>query len=169
MALEPKNKNVILNILILLLAVFIAFNFVYKKQEQELQGLMAQKDTEIKKNAVLQNIGRIERRIADYKAMLPQRDPSEAINAVNDIARACDVKIVSIRPAVSEEKAGYVISGFEASLSAPSYHALGRFISSLENYQDIYIIDSVDITGGEPGKELTARLTVSTIAVQEQK
>lgn len=168
MALETKNKNLLLNVIIIAVACFIAFNFIYKNQEQELQGLVAKKDVEIKKNAVLENIGRLEKKIDDYKTLLPKRDVGETINTINNLARGAAIKIVSIRPLAAEERtANYVKSSFEISLSASSYHALGKFISNLESYQDVYIVESADIVSQEAGKELTANLKVSAIAVKE--
>lgn len=169
MALDTKNKNTLLNVLILLIACFIAFNFIYKGQEQQLQSLTARKDVESKKNAVLENIKGMEKKIDDYRSMLPKKEVDEAINTISNLARGEGLKIVSIKPPTSEEKTPeYTKASFDVSLSASSYHALGRFISNLESYADVYIVDSVDIMPQEEGKELTANLKISTIAVTRE-
>jgi len=168
MALDIKNKNMVLNIVILVIACFIAFNFIYKGQESSFKNLMAQKEAEQNKNAVLESIGKIEKRIADYKVLLPARDPSETMNTINSLARDAGLKITSFKPPVTEEKEqGYIKIVFEIAIGAPNYHALGRFVSSLENNQDVFIVESVDIASQEPGKELTANLRVSSIAVAQ--
>jgi Tfp pilus assembly protein PilO len=168
MALETKNKNFVLNMVVILVAVFIAFNFIYKGQEQELQRLVAKKDMEAKKNVVLANISRMEKDIVGYKTLLQKKDAGEAINTINNLARASGIKISSIKPPATEQKTqDYIRSTFDVMLSAPSYHALGKFVSALESYRDVYIVDWVDITSQEPGKELTANLKVSTIVVAE--
>jgi Tfp pilus assembly protein PilO len=168
MAIETKSKNILLNFIIIVVALVIAFNFIYKKQEQELQNLMAQKEAELKKNAVLENIVRLEGNIDNYKNLLPQKDVSQTITSINDLAREAKVKIVSIKPLPADQvSTAYAKSSFDVSVSAPTYHVLGKFISSLESYQDVFIVEFVDISSQEQGKELTANMKVSTITVIE--
>lgn len=166
MALEIKNKNMVLNILIIAIACFIAFNFVYKGQESSLKNLMAQKEAEQKKNVVLKSIGQIEKNFSDYKNLLPPRDASQTMNTINGLAGDAGLNVISFRTPKTEDKdQDYVKTIFEMSLGAPSFHALGKFISSLENNQEVLIVESVDITSQEPGKELTVNVKVSSIAV----
>lgn len=166
MAIDTKSKNILLSVAIIAVACFIAFNFIYKNQQQQLQGLMAQKDAELKKNAVLENIVRLEKNIDNYRNVLPQKDVSETLNTINTLARDAGVKIVSMKPLPADQTStAYAKTSFDVALSASSYHALGRFISSLESNQDVYILEFVDIASQEPGKELTANIKVSTIAV----
>jgi len=165
MASESRNKNILANILILLVALFIAFNFIYKKQEKQLADLKAQKELEAKKNAVLENIVKLTEKVDAYKKLFPKKDASVAINTISDIARQQGLKIISIRPPSSEQQTpDYTKSSFDVSLGASSYHALGKFIARLESYQDVFIVDSISLSSQEPKKELNVNLKVSTIA-----
>jgi len=163
-----KNKNLAVNLVIILLAGIIAFNFIYKKQDKQLQGLNAKKELETKKNAVLANISILEKKVESFKKLLPAKDAGIVINSIGNIAREMGVKIASIRPAGEQKTQDYLKASYDVNVTCPTYHALGKFVSRLESYQDTYIVDSVSISYQDQTKEIIANLKVSTIAVMEK-
>jgi len=161
-----KNKSKILNIGIILLAVFVAFH-VYRLGEEQANVLLQQKDQELKKNSALEDITRLERKMNMYKNVLVKKDLSAVMDTVSAIAKKSSVKIVSVKPSESESAPAYIKSSFNLVINAPNYHSLGSFIGQVENYKDIYIVEDVNITLADPNKPgagLNVNLRISTIA-----
>ena len=163
-----KYGNQIVNILIIVLALIIAYN-IYKGQSKDIELLKAQKDGAIKKNAVLGEISKLEKEISSYKKTLGKRDASLLMNNINNIARESGIKIVSIRPEAERDYPVYIRYSFVLVINAENYHRVGKFISSLESSPDIYIVDSLNIKSslerkevGQP-EEITADLILSTV------
>jgi Tfp pilus assembly protein PilO len=170
MALELRNKNVLLNLAVIVVACIVAFNFVYKKQDKELQDLKSKVETEQNKNVVLANIGQMEGKIEGFKNLLPKRDESEVINTISNLATEAGIRITGIRPSQTQQQTpDYTKSIFEMTLTVGNYHALGKFLSRLESYKDVFIVDNVNIATQEPSKELITNIRVSTIAFADKK
>jgi len=163
-ALINKYKNAAINGVVVLLAVFIAFNFIYKKQQANIAALDETRKSEEKKNLLLDNISLLENKIDAYSRLLVKKDPSSVINSINEMARASGIKILSIRPALEQEYPDYIKSTFDLSVQADTYHTLGKFVSKVENYGDVYMVDSVDIRRETQGEGLIVNLKVSSIA-----
>lgn len=170
-SLFEKNKNNILNLVIVLLALFIAFQ-IYKGIEEQAGSLLQQKDIEIKKNEAAQEIAVFERKIEGYKKAFARRDLGSVIDTISAIGKKCSVKVTSIKPESEEAKPDYIRSTFSIVIDAPDYHALGNFISQLESYQDIYFVDEAKIisagslsqaqAGADKGLKIT--LKISTVS-----
>jgi len=161
------NRNKILNLAVILLAFIVSYNAIYKKQVKEEQLLKQKISEETKKNDVLKSIGKSEETISAYKNLLPQKDANLNINSISNIAKASNVKITSIRPAPEQRYPDYIKLPFNLVLTMPNYHALGKFISEIENSQDVYAVEVVNISLNEQTKELTVNLTVSSIAITD--
>lgn len=161
-ALTHKQKTNILNIALIILALIISLN-IYKKQVKEIESIKAQKEVEIKKNKVLQEISQLEKRLVLYKNLLPKKDPSSVINNINNIAKESAIKIVSIRPAAEQKYPDYIIFPFDLVIKVANYHALGKFISRVESYTDVYMVEVANIRTEYGAKGLTVNLTISSI------
>ncbi|MCX5711017.1 MAG: type 4a pilus biogenesis protein PilO [Candidatus Omnitrophica bacterium] len=162
--LLKKYKNMVLNAAVVLLAFFIAFNFIYKKQQVKIALLDETKKTEARKNLLLDNISLLENKIDAYSRLLVKKDASSVINSINEMARASGIKIISIRPALEQAYSDYIKSTFDLSVQAETYHALGRFVSKIENYSNVYTVDSVEIRSDTQAGGLVVNLKVSSIA-----
>src|SRR3989338_180475 len=168
------SKNVMLNLAVIILALIIAGN-IYKNQTQALEALKEKKEMELKKNAVLADIGSLENRIYAYKDLLNVKDLSSTINKINSMAREVDIKIVSIRPQAEKDYVVYIKYFFDLEVTARNYHHLGKFISRIEDSPDIYIIERTDIKpesrmqeqGQEETKENSANISISTVFLNE--
>lgn len=170
--LFEKNKNKVLNFGVIILALFIAFQ-IYKSADERLNSLIQRKEDELKKNKAAEEVAALERKIEGYKKIFVKEDMGSVIDTISNIAKDCSIKIVSIKPSNEEAYPDYVKSVFLITLSTPDYHSLGNFISQIESYKDIYIVDEVGIASAEvkqpqegANKNLKVNLKISTISYQ---
>jgi len=89
---------------------------------------------ENKKNDLISNIGKVERKILPYREFLSRKEQMEIINDVSRIAREIGVKVNSIQPLAVSKEDGFTKISFSLSLEA-TYHKLGKFINRLERSQ----------------------------------
>ncbi len=165
-----KNKNNILNLGIVILALFIAFQ-IYKGIEEKASSLAQEQDTELKKNEATVEIAAFEKKIDGYKKVFTKKDLGAVMDVVSVIAKQCSIKVASIKPDKEEAKSDYIKTSFVLTINAPDYHALGNFISQIESYQDIYFVDEVKISSTDNSRAmedsevgLKVNLKISTIS-----
>jgi Tfp pilus assembly protein PilO len=158
-----KHKNLIFNIALVLVAVFIARNFIYTPQLRESASLKQEKETEINKNAALEGISKLEKRVNAYKNFLVRKDTSLVIGTLSDMAKATGLEISSIRPEAEQKFLTYAKVPFSLEMSTDNYHALGEFISKVESSSDVYIVEDVNIRAPGQGNKLSVNLKVSKI------
>ena len=165
-----KNKNKILNFGIIFLLLFIALQ-IYKYGNQQMNSLAEQKENELKKNKVIENIVVLEKQIGAYSKVFVKKDLGSVMDTMSSIAKANTIKIISIRPISEQAYADYIKSSFLITAQAPNYHSLGDFISQVENYKDIYLVDEVIIASsgsgyvaGSGNTGLNVSLKISTIS-----
>lgn len=159
-----KNKGAFFNITLILLSLFISIK-IYKSQGKTIESLREQTLEESKKNEVLLDILSLEKKIGLYKDLLHKKDATVALSTLDNLAKESNINILSIRPYPVEEFTDYIKISFELSLNAPNYHSLGKFISRIENQQDVYMIDSLSIRANNELKGLNVSLKVNTIAL----
>jgi Tfp pilus assembly protein PilO len=160
------NKNALLNLVVILIALIIASN-IYKTQNRQVESLKAKKENETKKNTVLEEISNLEKKINAYKTLLPKKDAGVIINNLTDIARQSGVKIGAIRPESEQSFTDYVKLPISLEISASDYHKFGKFISVVESYSDVYIVDSVNISSGSEKQGLLINLKLSAILYKD--
>jgi len=162
--LTTKHKNKIINSTIIILALIISSN-IYKKQNHEMELLKKKQDIEIKKNEIIKNISQFTIRIKSYKNLLTKKDISSIITNISEMAKQSGIKIVSIRPESEQEFPNYIKFPFILALSAADYNAIGKFIGKVESYQDVYIVEALNIRPSEVlTMELTVNLKLSSVA-----
>lgn len=165
-----RHKNKVLNIAIIILAFVIA-NKIYQKQTKDIGQLEMQKDLEIKKNEILQDIAHKEEYLGSLRNIVNTKDVSEITNTLSRFAKESAVNIVSFKPQIGMEYPAYFRYSFEMILFADDYNAIGKFISKLENSTDIYIIDALrmQFNEGEGQQEggRKASMLVSTILIKD--
>lgn len=166
-----KYKNIVLNLVILLLAVYFAAGF-YKKHTDITALLIERKNTEIKNNQVLANIGQAQEKLKVYKTFVNNKDISLSIPTLTNIAGSSSVKIVSVKPQAEQGYPLYIKYPFDLKVEANNYHVLGKFISNLESHPNIYNVESVRITPQanqqkqREGITLFVDLRISTISLK---
>ena len=158
-----KHKNKLINVTIIVLALIISSN-IYRKQTQVMNSLEKTKEVEVKKSSVIENIKQIEHKMRSYKNLLIKQDSGLIINIMGGIAKQSGVKIISVRPDAEQKYLNYVKSPFSVVLSAANYHAIGKFISKLESYPDVYMVETLDIKSEIQTRELAVNLRLSSIA-----
>ena len=168
-----KNKNMILNSGIILLALFLAFQ-IYKSNNEKLNSLVMLKEGELKKNSATAEISVLEKKVDEYKTFFAKKDMSTVVAGISNIARDNSITIVSIKPIDDQVNTDYIRSSFAISVNAPNYHSLARFISQIEGAKDVYLVSEVKIDVGTDKENtlaedtnLKVNLKVSTISYNE--
>lgn len=167
-----KYKKSLLNIVVILGALLVAFR-IYTGQEKEIAGLKQQKENEIKKNMLLEDIQRLEKKLTSYKEFLNKKDVSESIRKLSNVAKVSTVNIISLTPQEAEQTPYYTLYPFNLTILAQDYHFLAKFINKLEKDDDIYMIKLLSIapqgSGGakEGSTELRAQIQLSTILYKD--
>ena len=168
--LLERSKNDILNVGVILLALFIAFQ-IYKSTDEKVTTLKTKQNDELKKNEVMDEISILEKKVEKYQRFFAKKDMSYVVNAISDIARNCSINITSIRPSGQEAGDDYTRPVFLLVLTAPDYHSLGKFISQIEDSKDVYMVGGVSIASGisgdvTGGNEMNLKVTlrISTIS-----
>lgn len=169
--LAAKYKAKIINAAVIILALVIAGN-IYKSQAKGLELLRERNQTEAKKNTVLQDISRLEKRLTSYKGFFAKKEAGAIINTLSNLAKESGIKILSIRPGREERYRDYAKLPFELSVNSPDYNAIGKFVSRIENHQDVYLVENLGIRPGNidntekqdtKKQGLEADLTLSTV------
>lgn len=168
-----KNYKNMLNITVIIFALIIA-NRIYKTQYQVVELLKQKKDAELKKNSVLGEFSYLEKSVILYKNLLQKKDAAAIINKITNIANDSSVKITSIKPEKEAGGTGYGSYPFGLSVIADNYHILGKFISKLESYPEMYlVIESIVVrqqvkeTEASTISNLAAELRLSVISFEE--
>lgn len=166
-----KHKGKILNAAVIIFAVIIANN-IYRNQLNEINSLREKKEMELKKKDILGDFTGLESKLNAYKELLGKRDLSVVINDINAIAKSSNVKIISIKPSEEESYPEYVKFPFELVVTTVNYHALGKFVSALENSSIVFLVEGVNVRSESDteGKAeiLNANLRISNIAFLER-
>lgn len=170
-AVINKNKNTIINIAVIVVALIIAQK-IYGSQMRVVETLKSQKEAEIKKNEVLANIVQSENKINAYKNLINTKEVTSLMNHISDIARDSEVKILSIEPASEIDAGAYINKSFHLSIKTQDYHKIGEFIAKLENSPDIYMINDLNINAGrntinKDKDNVSAQITVSTMLLKD--
>lgn len=169
--LLEKNKTKLVNLGIILLALFIAFQ-LYTAGERQFNSLAQQKNDELKKNKISEDIAVLEKKVAEYKKVFTKKDMGLVMDTISVLAKNNSVKIVSIKPINEEVFTDYIKSSFLITVNISSYHSLGNFISQIESSRNIFLIGEVTIAPSgtvdqfaeNPDINLNVNLKVSTIA-----
>ena len=165
-----KNKNKFINFGVIILALVVALQF-YKSNNMQVGSLIQQQGNELEKNKVVEEIAALEKKAEAYKKVFVKKDLASIMDIISGIAKESSVKIVSVKPLSENVLDSYFSSSFSIVLNARSYHALGDFISKIENHQDILLVSEISIipTAANPDAEgaiadLSVSLRVSTIS-----
>ncbi|MDP3731524.1 MAG: type 4a pilus biogenesis protein PilO [Candidatus Omnitrophota bacterium] len=139
-----KGRKKVLSIGITIFTIIITL-IIHSIQGKKIESLHINKDAELKKNEVLSEISRSEKAIELYKNLLSKKDASLVTNTLTDIARDSRVRLISIKPDTEINRPLYIKYPFILVIGADNYHAIGKFISSIENQPDIYFVDGISI------------------------
>jgi Tfp pilus assembly protein PilO len=160
-----KAKDNILNIIIIIIAVIIAFNH-YKTKTRDVKSLKDTLNTELKKNEVLGDISNLEKKFTLFRNKINDKSISLVIDSLGNMAKESDVKIILVKPQNAMNLGYYTSYPFQLTVVAKDYHQIGKFISIIENSPDIYIIENIMIrTNPEAEGEVITNLLLDTITI----
>lgn len=166
-----KIKNLGINLIIIIAACIGAF-YIYNMQDKKVKELQNTKYNEIKKNEVLADLSKLNKKLTGYKKLLTIQDKSVLVNKIGTIIRDSGAKITSMRPSpdVYSSVYGKYVSDIEITID--SYAALGKLINALENADEVCMVEILEVNpvldaNGEKFKEIKASLQVSAIFYKE--
>ncbi len=164
-----KYKNTIINVAVIIAALLIAYN-IYKGNLSTLGSLKGKISDEEKKSGELEKISRMENKIAAYRKLLVKRETSAVMNDISAIAKATDVKVLSLKPGQRESRPDYLKDNFDVSVNASSYDSLAKFINTIESYNNVYTIDNMEISNQSELQKsgLTVNLRIGSVAAANQ-
>ncbi len=172
-----KGRKKVLSIGMAVFTIIITL-IIHSIQAKKIESLHINKDAELKKNEVLSEISRSGKAVELYNNLLKHKDASLVTNTLTDIARDSRVRVISIKPDTEINRPLYIKYPFILVIGADSYHAIGKFISSIENQPEIYFVDGISIKfqkesraadkeltqGADPANKFTVNLILSIIA-----
>lgn len=163
--LTSRYKSLMINLVIFFILLYISSR-IYQAQNKKFHALENNKAVETEKIEILKNLGKLQEEFNGYKQFINQKDPNQLSDTITTIARNTQAKIISFRPLAEENLPMYTKYSFDVKVEVSSYHALGRFISSLESHPFIFSIDLTRISAQAAEKEkmrLNVDLKISTI------
>jgi len=164
MTLIQKNKNTVLSIVIVVIALFISLK-IYQNQDKEIENLKKKAQAEEKSNQIFGTLVTLDDKINIYKRSLKIKTTSEVMNRVSEIVKESGLKLESIRPLSESLNEDFVRFSVSASLRTKDFNQLGEFMSRLENDPALFTIDSLKINRDSSGSGLSIGLRVSAIRV----
>ncbi len=163
-----KYKDMLINAGIIIVALIIAFN-VYNGGSSNVESLRIKISEEEKKNIELDKIGKLEKKIAAYRTLLAEREASAVMSDISAIAKDAEVEVLSVKPSQKESRDNYNKAIFEVTVNAGGYDQLAKFINLVEAYENVYMVENIDINSQpELGKaELKASLSISSVSANQ--
>lgn len=169
-SLITQHKNKILNIVVIIVALFIVNN-IYKGQQANTLRLKEKRDVEIKKSEVLKEVSQLDKKFKALKGAVNKKNIASVINTLNNLARDSSLKIISLRPQGQKEFPAYIKYTYNLAVAAPDYHSIGKFIGRLESSEDIYLVEGIKISSETQAQSEAdrrrAEITVSTILIKD--
>lgn len=157
-----KNKNKLLNLGLLIVALMVSNN-IYKHELKVMENLKSGNNMEIKKNTLLNDIAKSKKTLDSYKALLVEKETGVLISEISKMAKESNVSIESIRPLQEQKGSEVTRQPFLLNISASSYHSLAKFISRVENYKDVFVVESFQVATAVQNKPISAIMTLSSI------
>jgi len=140
-----RYKNIVIDIAVVVVALMIASS-IYKTRGKEFDAVRENKDKEMERNRLLDNMSQLDKKIKSYKSFLNKKDISMVINNISSLAKSSGVKINSVRPEAEQHYPNYIKYSFNCVISVKDYKTIGDFISKLESSSDVYMIDSINLS-----------------------
>lgn len=134
------RKDIMVFILIVILALLIGYNILYKNYQDRIVDIKAQIEEEKKKNDILGVIGLLDKKLQRYyERSFPATETTKLVDTVSALAAKVNLSIETFDPLPTEYREEHA----EVPLRLPlrcNYHQLGKFLSLIEsNYELIRI------------------------------
>jgi len=167
-----KYKSNIANLVVVIIFVFISIN-LYKTQTRNAASLKGKKETEAKKNKVLENLSQMRGKIDELTNFINTKDLYLTIGNLNNMAKESEVKIILIKPLAQQDFSLYIRYPFELLVEASNYHQIGKFISSIESNSSIYSVGYLSMHTARNKQDgrveaISASLKIDTVLFKTQ-
>lgn len=161
--LVNKYKNMLINAGIIIVALVVASN-LYNDNSSNVASLRLKISEEEKKNMELDKLGEMEKKIADYRSLLVAQEASAVMSDISTMAKDAGIEVLSVKPSQREPRADYSQDIFDLTLNSRGYNQLAKFIKGVESYENVYMIESMDISvqSGQDKVGLVVNLRISS-------
>jgi len=162
MDLFIKGRKNSLSIGVIVFTLILSL-IIHRIQTKKIGELDVKKSAETKRNEVLKEIAQSEKTINLYKNIFSKKDASLIMEAVSDIVRDSNVRLISIKPEKEERQPLYVKYPFTLVVGADNYHTIGKFINKIEERPEAYFIDALSMRSQEEAADQAPRQTSKLI------
>jgi len=165
------SKDRIIIVAIIMITLFVANN-IFKAGVSNIKSLKEKINAEIKKDTLINDIGKTEAIILTYKEEVNKKDISSVINTLGSIANKSGVKIIAVKPSRTEDFPVFSKHYFDLRCESDSYHSIGKFISNLESHRDVYFINTLSIKRApiseskDQQSKFNVELTLNTVIIK---
>ncbi|MFA6217211.1 MAG: type 4a pilus biogenesis protein PilO [Candidatus Omnitrophota bacterium] len=168
------NKSKLIHIVFVCICAMIARN-IFIAGQKDLKKLTLEQEKGKVANTILTEIVVSEKQYTAYKGLLNVKDPGVILNSISTLAKNSLVKILSMKPQMQKEYPLYTYYSFEMTISTDSFHKIGQLVKSLENSNEVFLIDSLSVTAqtsgdaGSSSKKIEAEFLISTLLIKEYR
>ncbi|MDP2938956.1 MAG: type 4a pilus biogenesis protein PilO [Candidatus Omnitrophota bacterium] len=164
-----QKKDLLINLLILVLALFIARG-IYKAQTAQIASLKMQLNEQQQVNRLSSELETLEQELKHLQIGISTGMIStvNVMDKITELTKKRNISISSINPRSQADKGFYWQHSFEIVLEA-NYNQTGGFLSDIENSKDLFKVDALRVSTGTRGlnkdaKQQRVEITISAIS-----
>jgi Tfp pilus assembly protein PilO len=162
---QYKQQQMIVFAMVIFVAAFIGFNFIYKYNKKQLLIVQEEIEDETKKNEVLKDLSILDKRLQKYKVRsFTSVEVTPVLDKISSLAKDANILIETFSPMQLIQKREYVGIPLNIPLTC-NYHKLGKFVSLLESNKELILIKSLRITKPLESRSGTTNIPKVSLAV----
>ena len=144
MNISPR-RDALVFIAVIVAAVLIGYNLVYKYNLNQLNSVKLQIKEEKQKNELLERISKLDRKLIGYQQRsLDSPEITQFLDKLSRLAQEVGIEIESFTPQPAMRRDEYLELPVRLPLNC-HYHRLGRFLSLLESNREFIWIKDIRI------------------------
>ncbi len=157
---KTQNEIYLASVGIIAVGSFVGWNFFVSPLVKQSKLLETEKRNTVKKEAVLRNITYSEKKLSAYdEALSSTKEITWLIEALNRMASESSLTLVSAAPAGDENRGDYKKITLQIEARG-GYHALGDFVSRVENSTRFIKISSCHLELPQDGNDVKGGLKI---------
>jgi predicted patatin/cPLA2 family phospholipase len=139
-----ENFSLFANLALILVALLIARG-LYNGQIQYIRNLQKNNQAQLRRNELITRIGALQTKIHSYKEIFGQKDISQIIRFVSDLAKSAKIEIISINPLPVNRHKVYTKLGLNLAIKSKHYRQIKDFLTKLETSKEGFVIKAAEI------------------------
>ena len=165
-----KKTDLVVTVLIIVVSL-VALKVMSQKQTLQVEALK-EKIKEVRTNAdIVRRIEKSNKELESLKVLPVQRDFSDIIDVITDIAKSNDIEIISISQGTSQESEStnpyYYTLPLNFSMQG-GYYNIWSFFNDIEDSEEFFTLEEIDIRGPGNSSRFEEDITGSFCSVGVQ-